>query len=61
MTPVSKGELAELLRSRSDAARKVRAKTEFREPFEIKAFRWAVLNRLAIEAVSNHPGCIIVK
>lgn len=61
MAPVSHNQFKELARSRSDVAREILAKTELHETFELEAFRWALLNSLAIEAVSNHPGCIIVR
>jgi hypothetical protein len=61
MAPVSHDEFKELIGSRSEVARQIWGKTELHSTFELEAFRWAVLNSLAIDAVSNHSGCFIVR
>jgi len=61
MAPVDQDEFAELVRSRSGVARQILGKTTLRGTFELEAFRWAVLNSLAIDAVSDHAGCMVVR
>jgi hypothetical protein len=59
MAPVLPDEFKELVRSPSKVARQIRGKTQLQETFELEAFRWAVLNSLAIDAVSHRSDCII--